>query len=515
MQLKRGISKGAFKTRKWVLAAGIFGLTSVASATILIPNLFPFLDPTGVIATYSTGGPIDESSKNPFFQSLGTNGRTCGTCHLASDAFGLSSTSIRTTYARTQGKDPLFAAVDGANCPDNASPDPAAHSLLLQSGLIRIAMQVPSNAQFQIQAYRDPYGCAVTTDPSTGVQTVSVYRRPLPTTNLRYLSAIMFDGRETGQPLTSTATFQKNLVTDLMHQALDATLTHAQASTSPTTDQQAAIVNFELGLTSAQEVDFRAGWLNRKGALGGPVALSSQSYYPGTNDSLGADPNGDAFNSNAMTLYSAFDGTQDGDSDRYYDRNQLTALRQIAAGERLFNTHPLTISNVRGLTDNATLAKALGTTVPIAPFQGFCTTCHDTPNVGNHSLPLALDIGTGHEPTLENDPLIASGVSQLSFPELPIYQITGCPNPFADPSQPAAPYVILTTDPGKGLVSGLCSDVSRTKGPILRGLAVRAPYFHNGAARNLQELIEFYNLRFQMNLTNDEKDQLIAFLNSL
>jgi cytochrome c peroxidase len=116
---------------------------------------------------------------------------------------------------------------------------------------------------------------------------------------------------------------------------------------------------------------------------------------------------------------------------------------------------------------------------------------------------------------VESDPLIANGVSQLSFPDLPIFKITGCPNPFQDPSQPVTPYVILTTDPGKGLVTGLCSDVSRTKGPILRGLAARAPYFHNGAASNLTELIEFYNQRFQMNLTRDEKQELIAFLNSL
>ncbi len=499
--------------KRWVLAASTFLLTSVASAAILLPNLFPFVDPTGVVATYNTAGPIDESAKNPFFQALGTNGRSCGTCHLAKDAFGLSGSSIRALYAQSRGADPLFAVVDGANCPQNASVDPQSHSLLLQNGLIRISMQVPANSQFQIQVYRDPYGCAITTDPTTNVQTVSVYRRPLPTTNLRYLSAIMFDGRETLEPLTSSATFQNNLVTDLMHQALDATLIHAQATTAPTTEQQAAIVSFEMGLTSAQEMDFRAGWLNRMGATGGPLTLSSQSYYPGTNDSLGADPQGNAFNSTAMTLYAAFEKAQGG-SDLGRDQENF-AMQQIAAGENLFNTHPLTISNVRGLNDNAALAKALGTSVPIAPFQGFCTTCHDTPNVGNHSLPLALDIGTGHDPTVENDPLIASGVSQLSFPELPIYRITGCPNPFADPSQAAEPYVILTTDPGKGLVTGLCSDVSRTKGPVLRGLAARAPYFHNGAAADLTELVDFYNLRFQMNLTNQEKQQLIAFLNSL
>jgi cytochrome c peroxidase len=72
-----------------------------------------------------------------------------------------------------------------------------------------------------------------------------------------------------------------------------------------------------------------------------------------------------------------------------------------------------------------------------------------------------------------------------------------------------------TSDPGKALISGLCSDVNRGKGPILRGLAARAPYFHNGAAANLQELVSFYNLRFQMNLTARQQKDLIAFLNSL
>lgn len=325
----------------------------------------------------------------------------------------------------------------------------------------------------------------------------------------------MFDGRETVQPLTSATTFQANLAADLMHQAIDATLIHAQASVAPTLDQQMAIVNFELGLTSSQTIDYRAGWLNRYGAQGGPLALSNQIYYPGTNDALGADPKGNAFNSSAFTLYSGWEGATGGDSKDSFDDDRAAIRRKIAAGEKLFNTHPVTISNVRGLNDNAALAKALGTTIPIAPFQGFCTTCHDTPNVGNHSLPLALDIGTGHDPSVESDPLIESGVSQLSFPDLPVFQITGCPDPFAVPNQPVEPFVILTTDPGKALVTGLCSDVARTKGPILRGLAARAPYFHNGAARNLTELIEFYNQRFQMNLTGDEKEQLIAFLNSL
>lgn len=178
MQPTLGWGMKYVKGRKLALIAILLGVTTIASAAVILPNLFPLPDLTGFISTYNISGPIDQSAKNPFFQSLGTNGRTCGTCHVARDAFGLSTDSIRHTFQLSHGNDPLFAAVDGANCPDNTSSDASAHSLLLKNGLIRVGMQMPANAQFQIQAYRDPYGCAVVTDKSSGAQTVSVYRRP-------------------------------------------------------------------------------------------------------------------------------------------------------------------------------------------------------------------------------------------------------------------------------------------------------------------------------------------------
>lgn len=487
---------------RWSIVLPCLALASVASAMV-IPNLFPFPDPTGLISTFNTAGPIDQT--NPFFQSLGTNARACSTCHLTSDAMGLSVRSVRATYAKSNGQDPLFASVDGANCPNGVPGNPADHSLLLKSGLIRVFLTLPAGAEFTVSAVHDPYGCAILPDPQTGGQSISVYRRPLPTTNLRFLSTIMFDGRETIQPLNSASTFQANLVTDLMHQAVDATTTHAQAASAPTTDQQTAIVNFELGLTSAQFFDYQAGLLSAYGGQGGPLNLSNQTYHPGTNDSLGADPSGQPFNAaGTFTLY-----TNWANGGSYFSwGNQANYRKMVAAGEVLFNTRPLTISSVRGLNDNS----ALGA-VPVAPFTGTCTTCHDAPNVGDHSFPLPLDIGTGHNPAYESDPIIASATSQLDFPDLPVYKIEGCPNPF-DPAS-TDPYVIYTTDPGKGLVTGKCGDVNRTKGPILRGLAARAPYFHNGAAQNLTQLINFYNQRFQMNLTDQEKAELIAFLNTL
>ena len=59
--------------------------------------LFLSPDPTGQIGTVSTNGAIDAG--NPFFQSLGTNGRSCATCHLQGDGFGLSAQAAQAAFA--------------------------------------------------------------------------------------------------------------------------------------------------------------------------------------------------------------------------------------------------------------------------------------------------------------------------------------------------------------------------------------------------------------------------------
>jgi cytochrome c peroxidase len=476
----------------------VISLSASAALILIIPNLKYFQDKTGAVATFNSAGDINE--KGAFFQSLGTNGRSCATCHQADQAFSLSAKGVRETYERTHGNDPLFAAVDGANCPSANPKSRAAHSLLLERGLIRIGITLPENPQFTIQVVRDPYGCAITTDPATGRPLVSVYRRPLPSTNLRFLSAVMFDGRETVMPLNNAQTYQNNLYQDLTHQAISAVQTHFQGQT-PSAEKVDEIVRFEEGLSTAQIHDDDAGALYGHQASGGPMALVTQEYYPAINDVLGGDPEGDKFNSKAFSIYAAWEKP-----GAYRERRDQDdrARQEIAAGEKLFNTAPLVITGVRGLNDNATLGNP-------ASIAGTCTTCHDSPNVGNHSVALPLDIATSRLAAYETDPAIYAALHELSAPELPIYEITGCP----DPSNPGETVNYYTSDPGKGLVTGLCADVNRGKGPILRGLAARAPYFHNGAAANLEELVNFYNQRFQMNLSAKEKKELIAFLNAL
>jgi len=498
------------KPRSWGFHAAFLAAACAATAAgALEPGKADIsADATGAIETFNVNGRTN--THGAFFQSLGTNGRSCSTCHLADQAMSISPPQIRQRFQQTRGSDPLFNAVDGANCANATTSSEAAHSLLLSHGLIRIALAVPGNAQFTVTAVHDPYGCALVSD-SSGRLILSTYRRPLPSTNLRFLSTMMWDGRESPatSPLNNVQTIAANLHADLMQQAKDAVSTHAQGAVVPTDAQLNDIINFEMGLSTAQVYDRSAGSLEARGALGGARNLVAEEYYPGINDVLGADPKGIAFDQSSMTLFAAWEnggipyGGEDDDGGGPLGR---AARIDIAAGEVLFNTLAINITAVRGLNDSAALGSP-------AAIKGTCTTCHDAPNVGNHSLPLPLDIGVAHTPRagLENDPNIENGIAELNEPDLPVFLVSGCPAPFSG-GQPASFY---TTDLGKGMISGLCGDLNRVKGPILRGLAARAPYFHNGAAATLLQAVNFYNQRFSMNLTEEQKRQLVAFLNSL
>jgi cytochrome c peroxidase len=481
-------SKTMSNRKRILMCAAVLVLIASGSAIadVYLPNLFPFFDLTGFSGSYSNTGNVDLSG--PFFQSLGTNGRTCATCHQPGNAFGLSAANAQFRYFVTRGKDPLFAQFDGSTCPTGR----VNNTLAVNYGLIRIGLAVLPNttdssaAQYTISAVQDPYGCALVSD-AQGQQTASVYRRPLPTTNLGFLSTLMFDGRESLiNPLNVQATFTKNLNSDLTQQAIDATLEHAQATQAPTSDQLNQIVNFEMALNSAQLFDFAAGDLS-KHANGGAQFLEAQTqqYYPGINDSLGGDPHGNQFTPNVFTIYSSW----------LNSRNPEQA--SIARGEQIFNTQALTISNVPGLTTGT------------QQITGTCTTCHDSPNVGNHSFPLPLDIGNGHSLAYETDPNIIAALKELkAAPTLPVFELVCTQGTLAG-------NTYYTTDPGKALISGQCSDIGRGKGLILRGLAARAPYFHNGVAANLDELVSFYNQRFQIGLTQSQMRDLVHFLQTL
>jgi cytochrome c peroxidase len=438
----------------------LYGDFRIASTHPVRELVFP--DDTGAIHTFTPPEGID--LQNAFFRSLGTNGRACITCHQPQLAWTITPAHVQARFEATGGQDPLFRTNDGSNSPQadvsTIEARRSAYSMLLNRAVIRVGLGIPDGAEFDLVAVDDPYGFA-------SAKELSLFRRPLPSTNLRFLSGVMWDGRETvrGQSM------EQNLLTQSDH----ATLGHAQAAHSLTPEQQQQIVQFETGIYTAQAIDNAAGVL-AQGAAGGPTFLSSQEFYLGINDPLGLNPTGAPFNPSSFTLYTRWENPE----------NLLTDVRAparqaVASGQKLFNTKKINITGVSGLNDELHLAS----------IQGTCTTCHDSPNVGNHSVAAPLNIG------------LADATRRT--PDLPLYTL----------GNKTTGETVQTTDPGRALVTGKWKDIGRFKGPILRGLAARAPYFHNGSAAALDDVVKFYDTRFEIKLTPEEKADLVAFLRTL
>jgi len=387
-----------------------------------------------------------ETKDHPFFTPLGTNGRSCVTCHQPTSAMSLSLDLIRIRWADTNGKDPLFAAVDGSNCPDLPQDKAESHSLLLERGLIRIALAWPPTTKpdFRIEVVRDPTGC------NRNSASISVYRRPRVAANLQYIAlptgdTLLADGRER----------------TLQSQATSAALTHEQASAAPTRAQLQRIEDFERQLFMAQQWDVLGGLL---GEPGGPPLLGADNLASGV-AGAGVVPGG----GNLAALF---------DPWRNLSAANL-AVRQRAFRESVLGGVDLFASRQFGLADGK---------------RGTCASCHQS------GISHFTDIGTTNLPTAKESP------------ELPLFRIT------CDASAPPHPQLgrtFLTQDPGRALITGKCADVGSILTQQFRGLTARAPYFANGSARDLIELVNFFDRRFKIGLTDKEKQDLVNFLSIL
>jgi cytochrome c peroxidase len=462
---KSGLFVGAVLVWTAAVAGTTGGGAVVADGKML--HKLTHANADGKATTFSPAGRIDLD--NPFFQDLGTNQRTCLSCHQPDSAWTITPANLERRFARTRGTDAIFRNNDGSNCEgaiaDTVAQKRAAYSLLLTRGLIRVGLDVPANAEFVIERVRDPYQCLGASND------VSVYRRPLPSANLSFVSAVMWDGRESSA--------ESLIHHDLLQQANDATRGHAAGLRDLTEEEAQQIVDFETSLFVAQSHDRGAGDLDANRAGGGPDALAAQSFFIGINDPVGLNPTGAAFDSRVFTLFDAWSSIRAPGAVGQ-------ARRAIARGQAIFNTRPITLSGVGGLNMH-TFPNGV---TPPASFVGTCTMCHDTPNAGNHSVKAPLDLGL-------TDPAIA--------PYLPVYTLRNL----------ATNERVETTDPGRALISGKWKDIGRFKGPILRALSARAPYFHNGSAATLDEVLDFYERRFQMGLTPQERADLLAFLRAL
>jgi hypothetical protein len=418
-----------------------------------LPPAKDFEDPSGQLRLLNQSGEV-RTKDHPFFTPLGSNGRACVTCHQPSSAMSLSLDLIRLRWSDTNGKDPLFAAIDGSNCPDLPQDKEESHSLLLERGLFRIALPWPPvttsgqliKPDFRIEVVRDPTGC--NGDPAS----ISVYRRPRVAANLKYIArptGATADGREPS----------------LQSQAITAALTHEQASAAPTAAQLQQIEDFERQLFMAQHWDTLGGLL---GEPGGPPLLGAENLARGV-ASVGAVPA-------AGNLAASFNPW----------RNLAVpslAIRQRALRESTLRGVDLFASREFRLADGR---------------QGTCATCHQ-PGINRDPLP-AIDIGTTNLPTAKESP------------ELPLFRIT-CDG--SAPPHPQLGRTFLTQDPGRALITGKCADAGSILMQQFRGLAARAPYFVNGSAGDLTELVDFYDRRFKIGFTGKEKQDLANFLRIL
>jgi hypothetical protein len=353
--------------------------------------------------------------------------------------------------------------------------------MLLSKALIRVGIGIPANAEFDLVAVDDPYGHASASE-------LSLFRRVLPSTNLGFISTVMWDGRETFKDATTTdclmgtATCFASIHFDLADQASGATTGHAQAPEAPTTEELDAIVAFESSLTTAQVFDDDVGELRVHHGQGGPRDLARQPFYFGINDVLARDyRTGAAFNPAIFTLYDVW--AQEASHAR--DKRQRPGEQERASvyrGQQIFNTRTIRITGVGGLNDD------LG----IPEIDGTCGTCHDAPGAGSHSVPVPLNIGTAD--------------ASRRTPDMPLYTLRHKVAPFEE---------VQTTDPGRALVTGAWKDIGRFKGPVLRALASRPPYFHNGSAKDLAAVVDFYDQRFAIGLSAKDKRDLVAFLRTL
>lgn len=460
-----------------------------AIAPALAPN------DQGASLTISSAGAIDTA--NPFFNPFG-NGRACVSCHQPGNGWSITPGGLSARFTASAGLDPVFRPVDGAVSPEAAvgtlDQKRLAYSMLLTKGLIRVGLPMPANAEFTLVQTDDPYNYA-------SAKELSLFRRPLPTTNLAFLSGVMWDGRETATAATSTACLKDarpaqcyaSIDADLLHQSNSAVRGHAEAAQDLSAADQRAIVNFEKTLTTAQVSSIAAGSLTDAGALGGPLALSKTAFYFGINDLEAGDyKTGAPFKRNAMSLFGAWINLDRPAPPPPPVRGRPAppppapsalnlARASIARGEQIFNTKPFNITGVAGFNDELR-----------TPLQrGSCASCHDTPNSGTHSVPRMFNTG------------VAAGA--LRTPDMPLYTLRNN----------ATGETLSITDPGAAMSSGKWKDVGRFKVPGLRGIEARSPYFHNGSVNQIEELVKFYDTRFRIGFTAQEAADLAAFLKAL
>ena len=144
--------KRQFQHRRLSAALALFlvSLPGSAGEQSFLPDMQRFANPSGAAATFSTAGKVDLTG--PFFQSLGTNGRACVSCHQPATGWTITPRNVQARFDVTGGTDPVFHTNDGSNSPhadvSTLEARRAAYSMMLSKALIRVGIGIPANAEF-------------------------------------------------------------------------------------------------------------------------------------------------------------------------------------------------------------------------------------------------------------------------------------------------------------------------------------------------------------------------------
>jgi cytochrome c peroxidase len=465
-----------------LVGCGVGADTAGDSTTVSASALVAAVNTAGVAETVTTTGTIDRT--NAFFQRLGTNARTCETCHGSNQGWTLTPLGATTLFLTSFGQDALFLPHD-----EGARPDADLSTFykrlvdfgptLLARGLTRFTRTNPATSEYDVIAVSDPSGFSTTA-------AFLNFRRPTPTANESLVSSVTW---------TAGPGLVRNALSGLVGGAANL---HEQRD--PTTPVPADVVqaqdDFQLGIFFAQSIDAVAGRLDTDGATGGPTNLMNQPFHIGINDIQGLDPSGQPFSSKVFNLFDAWavynqSGEHDHDhahacspwmaNDSTHRHRVAAARATIYRGQEIFNNTPITITGVNGLND------VLGQPTVTAT----CSTCHNAPNVGGHSVVRMFDVGTADQ--------VNCG------PMLP--QVTVKNKTTADTR--------TLCDLGRANSSHKWAEIGTFRAPPLRGLAARAPYFHDGQAGRIEDVVDYFDRRFQIGLNGDQKSDLTAFLRAL
>jgi hypothetical protein len=445
-----------------------------------------------------------------FFSAIGTNGRACVTCHQPADGMSISAATAQRRWEETDGKDPLFAAVDGSNCPSLPQGEKSSHSLLLERGLFRIPLPWPPRdaqgrviePEFTIEVVSDPTGCNL--DPVYGLHSdnprVSVFRRPRPAANLRYVMEIphgvapydtlFFNDRtllprdpETGEFVPNQLMSDGRAVT-LKLQAQDAAVHHLQVMGRQLTKRELQqIESFERQVYAAQVYHKVGGDLTGPNS---PPGLGPEALRDGAAGRLGNNPINKVFGSFEMWL-----NLKEQPGETPEQRAQREFRVSAARGAELFFSRRFMIQDVGMYND-----KDIGNPIKRSCGSG----CHNTLLMGMDLAPGYMDLGLNNYPWAN------------TRSDLPLFKIV-CRNDV--PPQSYLGREIYTHDPGRALITGRCRDVGAVITQQNRALAARAPYFVNGSSMNLREMVDFYDRRFNIGYTEQEKQDLVNFMSTL